>query len=254
MTSSPATRCRIIVDPEPNSASWNMAVDEALLETAIHEDCSTVRVYRWSEPSVSLGYFQKPQLSPTNTQLASLPMVQRLSGGGAILHHHELTYSCAIAANHALARSPHELYTHIHDRVIEFLSRKGIDAALRGEHQQSDENQFLCFGRADARDIIFRGHKILGSAQRRRRGAVLQHGSLLLKQSEFAPQFPGLLDLADQIPIHEDWLDEFAATIGCIFAEGTVHSLLTPDEFKRAGDLEVRHCRRSSPPISTKSN
>ncbi len=263
MANSPAPRCRIIVDPEPNTASWNMAVDEALLESAIQEGCTTIRIYQWSEPSISLGYFQKPDSSPPNAEFSSLPTVQRLSGGGAILHHHELTYSCAIAASHALARSPHDLYEHIHDRVIEFLGRKGITAAMRGDQPQADENPFLCFGRADARDILFRGHKVLGSAQRRRRGAVLQHGSLLLKRSEFAPQFPGLLDLADASQFHdaplpdssqyEDWGSELAAAIGAVFAEGTVNSALTPTETERAGNLETQRCHRAVTLITAKS-
>jgi lipoate-protein ligase A len=177
-----------------------MAVDEALLEAAIAARRCTLRWYQWSEPTLSLGYFQAADARPQSPRLAELPLVRRLSGGGAILHDRELTYSCTIPAAHPLAQNPHDLYVEVHQRVIAVLAEFGIPAALRGTSFGKDlpEEAFLCFSRGDECDVVLGGYKILGSAQRRRKGAILQHGSLVYRSSEFAPQFPGFCDLAEQ--------------------------------------------------------
>jgi lipoate-protein ligase A len=190
--------CHVIIEPAPAPGAWNMAVDEALLEAAIAEQRCTLRWYQWSEPTLSLGYFQGADARPADPLLAGLPLVRRLSGGGAILHHHELTYSCAIPAGHPLAANPHDIYIAVHERIIAVLGEWGISAALRGTSFGKDlpEEAFLCFSRGDECDVVLAGFKVLGSAQRRRKGAILQHGSLVYRRSEFAPQFPGLFELA----------------------------------------------------------
>ncbi len=199
----------MILDPEPNSGVWNMAVDESLLESAVQSRWCTVRVYEWAEPTVSLGYFQR--FTELEERLKGLPIVRRLTGGGAILHHRELTYSCFLPPGHPLTAVPTQIYTCVHKAVLNWLARLGVkDALLRSQLQQKElrkgeqryEQQtprFLCFGRGDPNDIVLDGSKILGSAQRRRRGAVLQHGSLLLERSEFAPTFSGLCDLRPEL-------------------------------------------------------
>src|SRR5262245_4394959 len=112
----------LIVDSSPQSGAWNMAVDEALLEESLRSGDVFVRLYHWSEPTISLGYFQKATDRDTSGRLATLPVVRRLSGGGAILHHHEQTYSCCLPPMHPMASQPLQLYDAIHSVVIEFLS------------------------------------------------------------------------------------------------------------------------------------
>jgi lipoate-protein ligase A len=196
---------RVLIDAEPRSGAWNMAVDEALLESALERGVCTLRWYRWIEPTVSLGYFQKPAEIAADPLLAGLPWVKRLSGGGAILHHHEWTYSITLPPGHPHARRHIELYEKVHAPIVSWLSSHGIPARLRREPGDDAESQgaaggrtepFLCFGRGDPRDIVLFGRKILGSAQRRRRGAILQHGSLLVRRSPYAPQYSGLEELA----------------------------------------------------------
>ena len=187
---------RVIVEPAPCSGSWNMAVDEVLLEAAAGGESCSLRIYQWDQATVSLGYFQSADDPSLESRFPQLPKVKRLSGGGAILHHHEVTYSIAIADGHPLAVSPGVLYEEVHRRVIAWLRQSGVEVRLRGEAFKLAAEPFLCFSRGDARDIVLGPHKIMGSAQRRRRGAVLQHGALLLARSEFAPEFPGLSELA----------------------------------------------------------
>ena len=99
---------------------------------------------------------------------------------------------------------------------------------------QFEAEPFLCFSRGDARDIVLGQHKVLGSAQRRRRGAVLQHGSLLLALSEFAPEFPGLRELTS----FERSIREVAVGLRDVLAPllpGETHDgILTEVELERA--------------------
>lgn len=207
----------VILD-EPQPGVWNMAVDEALLEESLNSGTIFLRLYRWSEATVSLGYFQRPDDRPHEPRLAHLPTVRRLSGGGAILHHHELTYSCCLPPTHPLAVQPSQLYEQIHAAFIAALSEQGIEIARRGHTAVGLNEPFLCFLREAAPDLVVRGHKVLGSAQRRRRGAVLQHGSLLLRASEHTPEILGLCDLAPHFSeskfVTADVADRLARCLG----------------------------------------
>lgn len=189
----------VILD-EPQSGAWNMAVDEALLEESLQSGTIFLRLYRWSEPTVSLGYFQNEAELRRDSRLAHLPCVRRLSGGGAILHHHEQTYSCSLPPSHRLAQQPYQLYEEIHAVFVSWLTECGIQVKARGNNSDQKDEPFLCFLRTAAPDLVVSGHKILGSAQRRRRGAVLQHGSLLLDASEHTPELFGLRELAPTFP------------------------------------------------------
>jgi lipoate-protein ligase A len=121
------------------------------------------------------------------------------------LHHREWTYSCVLPPEHPLSAEPIRLYDLVHQEIVALLNEHDVSAQLRGDaFPKSESEPFLCFGRQDPRDIVLGSHKIVGSAQRRRRGAVLQHGSLLLERSEFAPMYAGLFDLARrELPITE---------------------------------------------------
>ena len=98
---------------------------------------------------------------------------------------------------------------------------------MRGEVDQPQSDQpgqgqpFLCFSRGDSRDILLNGHKIVGSAQRRRKGAVLQHGSILLRASEFASEFPGIADLAADCLTDES----LGVSLGMSIADGLAGSI-----------------------------
>lgn len=174
-----------------------MATDEYLLEAATFENLKLVRIYRWEEPTISLGYFQDSEDDNLSTTFHNLPAVRRLSGGGAILHDRELTYSFVLPADDPLTTEPTLLYARVHDAIVELLRHEGIDSAMRGTDDAQSEEPFLCFVRGDRHDIMCCGHKIVGSAQRRRKGAVLQHGSILLEHSTHAPQIPGINDLRE---------------------------------------------------------
>ncbi len=186
----------LMIEQAARCGSWNMATDEYLLEAALSDNLKAVRMYRWDEPTVSLGYFQDSDNETLQTTFQDLAAVRRLSGGGAILHHHELTYSFGLPADDPLTTMPTELYGRIHSAIINVLGDFGAECAMRGEDDAKADEPFLCFVRGDRHDIHCNGYKVVGSAQRRRKGAVLQHGSVILERSTHAAEIPGLRDLA----------------------------------------------------------
>lgn len=211
-----------------------MAVDAALLESAVAGGPCTVRWYRWDEATLSIGYFQGLDEARGNPRFCHLPVVRRLSGGGAIVHHHELTYSCTLPARHPLAADARQLYTVVHGRIVEVLAESGVSVALRGKVDSDRANEFLCFGRGDDFDVVMAGHKVLGSAQRRRKGAVLQHGSLVLRRSEWAPEFPGIFDCGAPTVSPADLIGRLAPAVGSLFASRLEHCSISADEHEQA--------------------
>ncbi|MBX3426753.1 MAG: hypothetical protein KF688_13820 [Pirellulales bacterium] len=204
--------CLLLVDP-PQSGVWNMAVDEALLAAADERGEAAIRIYRWSEPTLSLGYFQRAADRAAHAPSRDCPIVRRHSGGGALVHDRELTYAIALPATHPQARRPPDLYRIAHAALIEALAEQcaAVQTFACGElgcandgscsadgQQHGDDDQFLCFARRHPIDLVAANSlddpapKLVGSAQRRRRGALLQHGSLLLARSTAAPELPGI--------------------------------------------------------------
>lgn len=186
-------RCEIIHACETFSGVENMAIDEVLLERAIDDNIGHFRLYQWSAPTITLGYFQDYSPAAIPAEMSSLDVVRRLTGGGAILHHHELTYSCSLPSGHAWSDNPSALYSEIHQVLQQSLLRQGFSCELRGAGKTFPEGEpFLCYARGDERDLVAGHDKVVGSAQRRRKGAILQHGSILMGRSEYAPQFSGI--------------------------------------------------------------
>ena len=208
----------LIIDP-PNESGWNMAVDEALLQLANETGQGTLRFYQWSRPTLSLGYFQKSDDRKLHPASALCAMVRRASGGGAIVHDQELTYSLSLAGTNRWSSSQNDLYGSVHQTIVRFLHTKGVLASQfefpvkegqkdlepgeTADYPDPDSKRFLCFERRTAGDIVLDNFKIGGSAQRRYRNATLQHGSLLLNRSEHAPELPGVLNLA-AVPLSAD--------------------------------------------------
>ena len=185
---------------QPLSGVRNMAVDEALLAWGR----PVLRFYRWSEATVSLGYFQRYAERNDHAPSRDCPLVRRRSGGGAIVHDAELTYSLAIPHDSPLAKKRLELYEAIHHSFIAVLRCFGIPAEF-SDTEQGGKNVFLCFQRLHPCDVVVRDGnrvlKILGSAQyRNKTGSVLQHGSLLLDRSTTAPEFDGIQQISHLLP------------------------------------------------------
>lgn len=176
---------RLVIDQEPRSGSANMALDQAVAEAvAAGETPPTVRFYRWQPPAVSLGRHQPV----SDVDIAAIDargygLVRRSTGGRAILHTDELTY--AVAAPEAEPRvvgGVMESYLRLSNALVVGLQRLGLAGVEKasGSVRVGPDVSAACFEVPSAYEIVAAGRKLLGSAQSRRAGYVLQHGSLPL--------------------------------------------------------------------------
>jgi len=173
-----------LINQGPDNAFFNMALDEAIAE-AVRGNLSppTLRFYQWDRPSISIGYFQKASdVNLDYCRKKGYPLVRRLTGGRAILHDEELTYSISSLAGSALFKDRLlETYTVISKALLRGLKLNGIEARIsfrktRSEHHKNPS----CFKSMSYGEITVSGKKIIGSAQKRYTNGFLQHGSLLL--------------------------------------------------------------------------
>lgn len=196
----------------------NMAIDEAMMESSAREDRCYLRFYEWSEPTLSLGYFQRMAEVESDPRWRGRAIVRRPTGGGAIWHHHELTYAIAAPSGLPHVRPNTSMYRAVHAAIASVLAVRGADARRRGEPGEPKApagaaRPLLCFRGSDPEDLVWQGHKIVGSAQRRREGVLLQHGSILLGRSPDVPELPGLRDLSGPDGAPEAWAGALAPAI-----------------------------------------
>jgi lipoate-protein ligase A len=269
-------------------AAWNMAVDEAILESHRQgHSPTTLRFYGWAPPAVSIGYAQRIDALVVDDIIArGFSVVRRPTGGRAVLHQGDLTYSYVgssgvnsssehSSSRHAgcssLSNSPSDgnlallppsvskSYLQICEGLIEGLKRLGIEAEIgRGK---GGYNRFQdCFQTTTSADLQVNGLKVVGSAQLRRKHAVLQHGSILLNQDQLLmpqllsgstsaqlssdqanPRHCNVFDLIEVLPIkqiEQAFLEGFCQTSGQRFEQG------------RLTDLEIELARTLLPKYS----
>lgn len=191
MISSDINTWRLLITP-PARGEWNMAIDEAILLSLGDEGMvPTLRLYAWHKPCLSLGYAQ-PVSDIDMARLAQLGwgLVRRPTGGRAILHTDELTYSVIGPQEEPrLAGGVLESYQVLSNALLEALHILSVPAETKMpavNHLQNPDSDSpdakgpVCFEVPSSYEIVANGKKILGSAQARRREGVLQHGSLPL--------------------------------------------------------------------------
>lgn len=173
-------RVRFLVDGL-RSGPWNMGVDEALLASAASDGLATLRLYRWRGPWLSLGYAQT--LAPARLAAcarAGVRVVRRPTGGRAVLHGSDLTYALAAPADW-FPEGIHASYRRVSDALVTALRELGVAAArARAGSARGNPVAFDCFAEPAPDEICVEGRKLVGSAQRRAGGALLQHGSIRL--------------------------------------------------------------------------
>jgi len=158
-----------LIDLETYNAYWNMAIDEAILEARIKGIVpNTLRLYRWNPSAVSIGYNQsmEDEVDIESCKKLGVDYVRRISGGGAVYHDYngELTYSI-VAPQSELPADIDESFKVLCKGIIFSLGKFGLEAM---------HGKFHC------PSIFIGGRKISGNAQARRKGVVLQHGTILL--------------------------------------------------------------------------
>ncbi len=151
---------RVIYD-EKHNAYWNMAFDESLL-VHLNDIGPTLRLYGWTPPAVSIGYFQSmnEEVNVEKAREESVDLVRRITGGGAVYHRYEVTYSIVMPE---ISGRILDSYKVIDMGIVKALRSLGLNAEHHGIN-----------------DVIVNGKKISGNAQTRKYGGLLQHGTLLM--------------------------------------------------------------------------
>jgi lipoate-protein ligase A len=197
----------LLMDP-PADGPWNMALDEALLEAAEADGLCALRLYAWDPPALSFGRHEPALRRYDREAIAArgLATVRRPTGGRAVWHHREVTYS--VAARSAAFGSLRETYHAIHSVLAAALTTLGAAVRLAtGRSAQGGPAAGACFAGAAGGEVVAQaGGKVVGSAQVRSGRAFLQHGSILLAAEQEvvssvtrgpaeAPDATGLLEL-----------------------------------------------------------
>lgn len=176
-----ASRWRLL-DSGAADAITNMATDHALLDRAAASGEAVLRVYAWSAPALSFGMHERVRVRPDALAAAGIVAVRRPTGGRALLHHREVTYSVtAPLAGLGLGDS----YRAINDVLLAALARLGVQATLAERRARATApDGAACFAEPNAGELVVGGRKLVGSAQRRDGDALLQHGSILLEDDQ----------------------------------------------------------------------
>jgi lipoate-protein ligase A len=154
------------------SAATNMAIDEALLEAVT---IPSIRFYRWNSPALSFGYFGK--FADVADYTVERDLVRRWTGGGIVFHGDDLTYAIVVPrTNYCFARSPRDFYFDVHAAIRQVFVEEGVNAVLADSIPLAIGD--VCFANPVRGDVLVNGKKIAGAAQRRRRTALLQQGSI----------------------------------------------------------------------------
>lgn len=176
-------RWHLLVTP-PWSGAANMAVDAALLDRAAGSGDAFVRAYAWGSPTVSFGAHERAAGAYDAARLASdgYDVVRRPTGGRAILHARELTYAIArpVAPGEGLRESAAALTALVADA----LARLGVEARPAATARVAAPTEAPCFAAPAPGELVVEGAKLVGSAQVRRDGALLQHGSILVDDEQ----------------------------------------------------------------------
>jgi lipoate-protein ligase A len=174
---------------------FNMGLDEALLESA--GSPPTLRFYTWHPATLSLGYFQRFDDVPAAAQARAV--VRRITGGGAIHHVNELTFSITAPLEHRIYAGPvAESYERVHRAIARSLRELGAPAELRGAAPLDSDRSAtgMCFHESTPLDLAWNARKGVGSAQRRKAGRVLHHGSIKLGGSSLEGAIATLAEFA----------------------------------------------------------
>ena len=178
-----------LIDTGPCSGVENMAIDEALLHNFDPTESRPVlRLYGWEPASLSLGRFQNvaEELDLEHISAAAVPIVRRITGGGAIYHADELTYSIVCSPDQIQHTSTiKDTFRVLTSFLLDFYRQLGLPADYAADCAMPDERLGgrtpFCFAGKESFDILVNGRKIGGNAQRRLKQVIFQHGSIPLK-------------------------------------------------------------------------
>jgi lipoate-protein ligase A len=212
-----------VIDTGTGSGAYNMGVDEVLGEGPVRRP--VLRLYDWDPPAISYGYGQRPEreVDPAACQRMGVDLVRRATGGRAVLHWEELTYSVVCDPDDPrLGGGIEEMHRAIGECLAEGLRLFGAEVDLERVRRRSAAPRgpapaSPCFSSTARWELKCRGRKLVGSAQRRFRHAVLQHGSILLGRAhERLPQL--MCGSAEERRVWTRQLEEGSIDLGTCLA------------------------------------
>ncbi len=247
------------LNTQVQDAATNMAIDESVL---IHhlkgESPPTLRVFRWSQPSISLGRFQRVEreIESELCQQRGVALVRRPTGGRAVYHRDEFTYSIVISKGYGVPPGVIAAYAYLAQGLLAALAILGVQAELSDE-RISKHPSAACFASSTQADLTSGGFKLIGSAQVWKNDALLQQGSLPLddRATEFFTilRFPNEAAREDALalyhekttPLHafvpdaswDDVADAFRGGFSTALRVNFVHETLSPSEWELANQL-----------------
>jgi lipoate-protein ligase A len=244
-----------VVESTANTGARNMAIDVLLAESVRAGGPPVLRFYRWWPPCISLGRNQpaRGHYDSAEAERRSIEFVRRPTGGRAVYHHHEITYSVAVGER--FLGGPRKTYDFVHRALLAGLRLLGAATDIVADPGlRIRPSTVPCFTELDGGAIVAGEQKLVGSAQMRDRGVILQHGSVLLtgdqsptvellrvkSPEDFPAQATALDSLLDHLPtwseLVDNLVDGFERVLGIQFEE----HVLGPAETARATEL-ARH-------------
>lgn len=240
-------------------AAMNMAIDESVLTHHLNGEVPpTLRVFRWSQPSISLGRFQSIEREIVSERCKQLgvALVRRPTGGRAVYHHDEFTYSIVISKRYGVPPGVVAAYAYLAQGLFAALRLVGVQAELSDE-RVSKHPSAACFASSTQADLTSGGFKLIGSAQVWKDDALLQQGSLPLddQSAEFFSmlRFPNEIAKEEALaqyrekttPLHtfvpgaswDDVADAFQNGFSEALQEDFVYDTLSPSEWELAHRL-----------------
>lgn len=182
------------INSGPCQPAYNMALDEALLDWhSAGEIPPVIRFYEWNPATLSIGYFQQAHkdINLQAVQEQNLGFVRRPTGGRAVLHDQELTYSVIVSESYPnMPATVTEAYRVISEGLLLGFQKLGLEAYFsvpQTEQQLADlkkPKSAVCFDAPSWYELVVEGKKVAGSAQTRQKGVILQHGAILLDLNE----------------------------------------------------------------------
>jgi lipoate-protein ligase A len=215
-----------LIQDVPGAGAYNMAVDEWLMTAAVERDGWLLRTYGWERPTVSLGRNQRAAGLYSRDAIAArgMDVTRRPTGGRAILHHREITYAVAAPLTHA--GDLRTTYRRINELLVAALARLGVRAEIAQPTTRAlPPGLTPCFDAPSAGELIVDGRKLVGSAQWRSADALLQHGSILVRDDQHLllslmndaatppPPAATLADILGREPSIAEMTDAFAESL-----------------------------------------
>jgi lipoyl(octanoyl) transferase len=236
----------------PAEAAWNMALDEALMGRARRSGDAVFRVYGWSGRTLSLGRNQRARHCYDLSAAAemSVSIVRRPTGGRALLHHREVTYSvtmpCPDPASAARA------YHFINEVLLDALASMGVPASRSTDGTSLPPGPRPCFDAPSAHEIVVGDRKLVGSAQWRRENVLLQHGSILLRDDQHliarlmvvpaedvTPRAASIADVLGREPATTEMAEHLVDALRSRVRHDVACVSLDPEDDRRAAELRA---------------